>query len=484
MKKLVVILLSALFCESQVSSQTIPTDSLYLGQTPPGDSAIVFAPGSISLPNRRETKIVFSPDNQECLIGIGQNNTFKILYTDFYSGFWKSPLPAYFIPNNRPIEPFYSPDSMHVFFTSYADIYMSTLVSQSWSTPLILASPVNTGYEEYHPTTALNGTLYFCSMRDNPNLDIYCSPYENGNFSTVEKLDMVINRHTPEQNGAWDPYISPDESYIIFTCIRSDGYGQEDQYISYNRSGLWTNPKNLGPTINTPAIEYGSYVSPDSKYYFFSRPAGWGPNAAADIYWIKIDDLINSLMYTNFVPYVRNLIPDQPAIKGELFTFTIPDSTFVDDDGNNTLTYTAELTNGNPLPAWLTFDTLAGTFTGTPEVTETLNIRVTATDTAAAAASTSFKIMVNNPVSIDQIHGQIEGVRIFPNPTSGFLNISLGSLSGVTAIVEITNPKGEVILKTTCLNSILFNFSDKPKGLYLAKVTLDNVNIIRKLYVE
>jgi hypothetical protein len=71
-----------------------------------------------------------------------------------------------------------------------------------------------------------------------------------------------------------------------------------------------------------------------------------------DIYWVG-SGFIDSLKYTNFIPYVLNLIPDQTAIKGELFTFTIPDTTFVDDDGNNTLTYHAKLTNGSPLPAWL-----------------------------------------------------------------------------------------------------------------------------------
>jgi len=250
-------------------SQTIPTDSLYLGQTPPGDSAIVFAPGTISLPNRRETKIVFSPNNEECLIGIGINNTFQILYTDFYSGYWTVTIPAGFITINRPIEPFFSPDSLHIFLTSDADIYECTRVNQTWTTPVNLGSPVNTGFEEYHPTTALNGTLYFCSMRENPSSYLYRSVLENGNYSTVEKLDIVINRHNSEQDGAYDPFIAPDESYIIFSSIRSDGYGQADQYISYNRNGSWTNPKNLGPSINTNAIEYGSYVSPDNDVKFF-----------------------------------------------------------------------------------------------------------------------------------------------------------------------------------------------------------------------
>jgi hypothetical protein len=484
MKKFAVILISALYFGSFASSQTIPADSLYLGQTLPGDSAIVFAPGTISLPNRRETKIVFSPNNEECLIGIGINNTFQILYTDFYSGYWKTPSLAYFITNSRPIEPFFSPDSLHVFFTSYADIYMSSRVNQTWSVPVILGSPVSTGYEEYHPTTALNGTLYFCSMRENQGGYLYRSILENGNYSTAEKLDVVINRHYSEQDGAYDPYIAPNESYLIFSSVRSGGFGQADQYISYNINGRWTNPKNLGPSINTNAIEYGSYLSPDGKYYFFSRPVGWGPNASADIYWIKADDLIDSLRYTNYIPYVRNLIPDQSAIKGELFTFTIPDSTFVDDDGNNTLTYRAKLTNGSPLPAWLTFDSLSGTFTGTPEVIETLNIRVTATDTAGADVFTNFKITVTPPVSVDQIKGQLKGVLIFPNPTNGLINISLGSLSGITAMAEISNLAGEEILRTAVINSTLFNFSGQPRGMYLVKVFLDDGLIIKKVCVQ
>lgn len=164
-------------------------------------------------------------------------------------------------------------------------------------TPVNPGPPVNSVYEEYHPTSALIGTLYFCSMRENASGYLYRSRFVNGNYPTVEKLESVINRHDSTQNGAYDPYIAPDESYLIFSCIHSGGYGQDDQYICYNRNVRWTNPKNLGPEINTQAIEYGSYVSPDGKYYFFSRPLGWGPNSSADIFWIRIVGLIDSLSH-------------------------------------------------------------------------------------------------------------------------------------------------------------------------------------------
>lgn len=257
----------------------------YFGQTPPGDEPQIFAPMIISLPNRRETKIVFSPDNRKCLIGIGIGGTFKILYSNYVNGNWTEPKPADFITIDRAIEPFFSPDGQQILFTSHADIYVSDLVNQLWTAPVKLDPPVNTIAEEYHPTVTLKRALYFCSMRENPKGEIFRSKYENDKYSAVEKLDTIIN----SRYGAWDPFISPDESYIIFSSTRPDGYGKEDQYISYNRNGVWTAPQNLGPLINSDKIEYGSYISPDGKYYFFSRPAGWGPDVPADIYWVKAD---------------------------------------------------------------------------------------------------------------------------------------------------------------------------------------------------
>jgi hypothetical protein len=416
------------------------------------------------------------------LLGIGQNNTFQILYSDYYSGYWKTFIPAYFITNNRPIEPFFSPDSLYVFLTNYADIYRSTYGNQTWSSPDMLASPVNTNFEEYHPTTSLNGTLYFCSMRENVSGFIYRSIYENGNYSTAEKLGDVINRHNSGQDGAYDPFIAPDESYIIFSSIRSDGYGQADQYISYNRNSNWTNPKNLGPTINTSAIEYGSYLSSDGKYYFFSRPVGWGPNAAADIYWIKIDGLIDSLASTNFEPYVRNQIPDQNIFVGQLFNFTIPDSTFVDDDGNNTLTYSAKLTNGYPLPAWLSFDTITRTFEGIATIVQNLIIRVTAIDTAGAVASTTFEIVINPQTYINKIKRQ--DVRFFPNPTCGLINISSDIFSDKLALVEISNIEGKVILIDFFKNDKSIDLTSCPRGIYVMKLIFENEVITSKICLE
>jgi hypothetical protein len=354
--------------------------------------------------------------------------------------------------------------------SSVYESYFSVRNGTNWSNPQRLLANLNSA----HYLQVTNNGHYYISSISNPSIGAadWCKLFINGTDTTAISLGLPLNSSVDNL----DFFVSRDETFMILA--------KSGLKISYHKNdGSWTNPKGLGSQINFGLGMWGPYVSSDNKYLFYTT--GTQANYSDTyVYWVRIDSLMDSLMHTNFVPYVKNPIPDQTAIKGELFTFTIPDSTFIDDDGNNTLTYHAKLTNGSPLPAWLTFDTIAGTFAGTPAIIETLNIRVTATDTDGASASTTLKITVNEPTSIDQINEQREGVMIFPNPTSGLINVSLDAFSGNTAIVEISNLMGEILLKNTFKNGITINLSDKPKGMYIVKFQIDNEIIFRKVYVK
>ncbi|MFJ5479208.1 putative Ig domain-containing protein [Pectobacterium carotovorum] len=99
----------------------------------------------------------------------------------------------------------------------------------------------------------------------------------------------------------------------------------------------------------------------------------------------------------NDAPVVATPIPPQSVTQGGGFNFTVPDGTFSDPDGD-TLTLSATLANGSPLPSWLRFDPAIGTFSGTPGNADvgTLVIRVTATDGSNTSISTSFGLTVTN----------------------------------------------------------------------------------------
>ena len=65
-------------------------------------------------------------------------------------------------------------------------------------------------------------------------------------------------------------------------------------------------------------------------------------------------------------PTVDNAIADQSATEDMAFSFSFAANTFGDLDTSDTLTYTATLSDNSPLPAWLSFDGLTGSFSGIP----------------------------------------------------------------------------------------------------------------------
>ena len=94
------------------------------------------------------------------------------------------------------------------------------------------------------------------------------SKYENGKYSEPINLGSQINTEYWEN----DPYISPDESYIIFQTNRGENHEFGDLYISFkNKNGLWIEPINMGENVNSPVSGEGCpWVTPDAKYLFYS----------------------------------------------------------------------------------------------------------------------------------------------------------------------------------------------------------------------
>ncbi len=91
------------------------------------------------------------------------------------------------------------------------------------------------------------------------------------------------------------------------------------------------------------------------------------------------------------------LLADWSIDKGIALEFTVPEGKFSDIDAGDVLAYGATLSNGLPLPNWLTFDGATRTFSGTPSNADvgTIGIRVSVTDLAGATAfSNVFNISV------------------------------------------------------------------------------------------
>jgi hypothetical protein len=272
----------------------------YLGQTPPGSIPQIFAPGIISLSNRLETYPTFSTNGRDMYFSVVNAGWTKgvIFHTQERNGVWTTPDTAAFSKNIYiNWESFISPNGNKQFFASTCppslskDIWMMNRTSDTtWSNPVHLNSPINSNAEDGSACVTNNGTLYFKSARGggiNGSM-LYKSLLIDSTYSQIENLGNTI--HTV--NGETEPFMSPDESYLIFTSPLRVGSGGYDLWICFKKTNnTWTEPVNMGQNINTALDEYGPRVTQDGNYLFFTRD---NVGTSMDIYWVSAN-IIDSL---------------------------------------------------------------------------------------------------------------------------------------------------------------------------------------------
>ena len=283
-----IISLTFLIISNIVYSQTNNSSIDYFDQIPPDTIPKIFAPGIICLDDRFEARGAFSPDGKMFYFTITNEkwSSQKILYSEYLNNKWTKPDTASFSKAFNNHEPFFSFDGQKLFFTSdrdrrtkenTRDLYFVYKLKNGWSEPVKLDTPINSDYTEYYFCQSKKGTIYFASNRPGGNgaLDIYYVKPDNGK---INNIGNIINK-----GYTGDPCIAPDEGYIIFTSARTLDANNVDLYISFNESGTWTEPVNMGNSINTKANEYAPFLSPDGKYLFFVRHDG----KKGDIYWVN-----------------------------------------------------------------------------------------------------------------------------------------------------------------------------------------------------
>ncbi len=366
-------------------SQAIPDK--YLGLTPPGYTPVVFAPEIVSLSTRNERVITFSPSGHEIFFAIGDWPTRSTLYIEYLNGAWTSPVIAPFSSDRSAEETFFSPNGNRVYYYSYlpssltnSELYYSEKTGSTWGASVNVGTPPNSTGDEYHPCVVNDGSIYFVNSVGK----ICRSQYSGGVYQTRVLLPSNINDAT---NCYRDPYVAPDESYIIFGSTKAGGFGSYDLYISFrNFDGSWTTPQNFGNTINTSAHENSADITPDGKYMTFDRII----SGNCDIYWVAIENTIEFLRSTSGV-------------------ITIVNSNIKNQD-----------------------------------------------------------------------------IKIFPNPSSGKINVTISNLSNKTIVVNVIDILGKLILSNTYQDtfSLTIDLTGIAKGVYLFNINIDGTLFNKKIYID
>ncbi len=165
--------------------------------------------------------------------------------------------------------------------------------SVKWNPPRIfskdLTTPFNEGPASY---CELTQTLFFTRnlSTDKKNLK---GENSYGIFYSMLSQSVQVNiREFPFNSNEYKvahPSISEDGNTLYFSSDMPGGYGQSDIYVSYLNRGIWSEPENLGPNVNSSNSELYPYLFNDNRLYFSSDNSS--SMGGLDIFYsMKIDN--------------------------------------------------------------------------------------------------------------------------------------------------------------------------------------------------
>ncbi|MBN1272895.1 MAG: MBL fold metallo-hydrolase [Candidatus Aminicenantes bacterium] len=276
---------------------TIPEDALYaageqtglegpyLGQKPPGLKMEKFAPGIVSTKGGHEFSCTFSADGKEFYFNRGMT----IMVCRWEKEGWTAPEPASFNGVFRNHEPHITADNQTLFFGSMRPnperpdmenpygIWKMERTGKDWGKPSYV------GYGMY-VTTTQDGIIYITDndYKDWKKFGIARTKLVNGRFGPFERQKGGVASPAPGRMAGSHPCIAPDESFIIFDSYTIDPpFRQAQLFICFREEdGSWGKAANISRMLGTEG-NIAASLSPDGKYLFFE--------AESDIYWVSTE---------------------------------------------------------------------------------------------------------------------------------------------------------------------------------------------------
>ncbi len=246
-----------------------------------------FGPGALSTTPANEWSFAFTPDEKTIYIQKGGMEQYGIYVSSLREGQWSEPVLSSFSPDAlaQDGDPFITPDGQSFFFATNRapgggvqnnnDLWVAKKTAAGWGPARPLGPEINSVHQEWLPSVAANGNLYFES--DRPGgigaTSLYVSQCVDGRYQTPRLLEVFA------KGGEESPYIAPDESFLIFSRAG-------DLWISYRQNDRWT-PEEKIPLEDKGSLKYSPWVSADRKFLFYTSNA----TGNADIYRVPIGPL-------------------------------------------------------------------------------------------------------------------------------------------------------------------------------------------------
>ncbi len=178
----------------------------------------------------------------------------------------------------------------------YLDLYVAKLneESQELKDAIKFSRKVNTKYHEASVTFSPdNETMYFTRnnyskklKRDKKgvnHLKIYISRKQNGEWSEATEVPFNSDNYSTGH-----PALSPDGKMLYFVSDMPGSIGQTDIFVvDVLEDGSFSEPRNLGPGINTERKEMFPFVNKEKLYFSSDGHVGLG---GLDVFEAAIDE--------------------------------------------------------------------------------------------------------------------------------------------------------------------------------------------------
>jgi Tol biopolymer transport system component len=173
----------------------------------------------------------------------------------------------------------FTPDGRSVYFTigtpnnSFSAIVVSRFEGGRWKTPEMAS--FSGQYKDQEPAISPDGSrLFFASTRPmnqqpKSETDIWVVDRTPSGWSEPKNVGPIVNTGDPEGH----PWVARDGT-LYFNSRRPGGKGGADIYRSRLVNGEYAAPENLGPGINGESGEMMGCVAADGSFLIFSSSRG------------------------------------------------------------------------------------------------------------------------------------------------------------------------------------------------------------------
>jgi len=206
------------------------------------------------------------------------------------------------LPNTEHDEqaPMISPDGKTLYFTvsghpgnaggkkDPGDIWYSTWAGDHWGPPIHGGSVIND--ESYNTVIGFShdgSRIFLGNHYHSTNQGISVAYRQGDGWSQPDYIRIPYFRNRSTYTFM---YLSTAVEALVFSAEPFVGHGAEDIFVSLLKDNQWTEPINVGPTINTRLQEWAPSLSADGKILYFSSNGRKGYGSFDVFFAERLDD--------------------------------------------------------------------------------------------------------------------------------------------------------------------------------------------------